>query len=248
LFLEDGLVHVPDALDADTLAATLACWEWSMAHPGPAAARLYTDELVRAADTASARALPRQESGFFYQDIGNPAAAEQYADLVRRPAITELLSRVLASDHAWFLGEQIFLKEGATAATGWHQDISDLPAYGDDLVVLWIPLDPVDADTSLALVPGSHHGPVYSSIYGTYRADDIPQPEEFVTFACEPGDIVVFHMGCLHGGGPTRPGQTRRALALRFTGDDAFYVSRSNADDERNGRPFRHDRMLQVLP
>ena len=238
---------MPQALDTDTLKAALECWQWSVANPGPSSARLFEDDRVRVADESAARGLQRQEPGFFYQDISNPHAFAVYEDVICSELIRNLLERVLPSKQAWFLGEQVFLKEGATPATGWHQDISDIAAYGDDLIVFWIPFDAVDESTSLGLVPGSHRGPVYSSIYGTYRAKDLPQEVDSVSFACEPGDVVVFHMGCLHGGAPTRAGQTRRALALRFVGDDAFFRSRTHSDDPRNGQAFRTPRMRKIL-
>ena len=253
-FLLDGFLHIPQALDAETVEAVSACWSWSIAHPGPAAARLYRDSLVRVDGQAAARLLPGEENGFFYQDIGNAASRPVYERLLGNPAIVGLLADLLEGERAWFLGEQVFLKEGNTPATGWHQDISDIPARGDDLVVFWITLDAVDEETGLGLVRGSHRGPVYSSIYGQFEADAIPdvdeRPDEFevVSHACEPGDVVVFHMGCLHGRGHTRPGQRRRSLALRFIGERCFFESRTNPGDPRNGEPFRREGLRQVLP
>ena len=115
-------------------------------------------------------------------------------------------------------------------------------------------MDAVDEETSLGLVRGSHKGPVHSSIYGRFEAapipnvDDLPHEFEVVSYACDPGDVVVFHMGCLHGRGPTRPGQSRRALALRFIGEQGFFESRTDPGDPRNGEPFRRGRLAQVLP
>jgi ectoine hydroxylase-related dioxygenase (phytanoyl-CoA dioxygenase family) len=246
-FLSDGYLHAPGALDALTLQLALDCWQWSMANPGPRSARLLTDRLVRAESQAAAREVDSSEPGFFYQDISNPLAFQTYEGLLRSTAISTLLQQTLGLKRAWFLGEQVFLKDQSTPATGWHQDISDISASGDDLIVLWIPFDAVDQATSLGLVQGSHRGPVFSSIYGDYRDGDIPQPVEHASFACNPGDVVIFHMGCLHGAAPTRAGQTRRALALRFVGDDAYFTSRTNANDPRNGKPFRTSRMRQVL-
>lgn len=247
-FLNDGFVYLPQALDPSALNEALACWRWSMANPGPASARLYHDNLVRVADEAAGRALESSEPGFFYQDISNPEAFAVYENLLRSTTMTTLLRQFVETDAAWFLGEQVFLKAPSTPATGWHQDISDITAIGDDLIVFWIPFDPVDKETSLGLVKNSHRGPIYSSIYGQYRADAIPEVSKFETFACEPGDVVAFHMGCLHGGGPTRENQTRRALALRFAGENVRFSSRAGADDRRNGQPYRHSRMKQVLP
>ena len=253
-FLNDGFVHVRNALDRQTVETALACWTWTMENPGPGSTRLYRDSMVHVDDLAAARLLPSDEDGFFYQDISNPNSYPIYEPLINSPAIVDLLTSLLDCERAWFLGEQVFLKEGNTPATGWHQDTSDVPARGNDLIALWIALDAVDEETSLAMVRGSHKGPVHSSIYGQFKAAPIPnvddRPDEFevVSYACNPGDVVVFHMGCLHGRGPTRRGQSRRALALRFIGEQCFFESRTNPGDPRNGEPFRRDRLPQVLP
>ena len=214
--------------------------------PRPRVRTLVQDELWRAPGLAAARAIPNRETGFFYQDISNPQAFSVYEDVIRGTAICDLLKR-LTTGEAWFVGEQVFLKEGSTPATGWHQDISDFPASGDNLFVLWIPFDPVDEATSLGLVQGSHRGPIYSSIYQSYKGKARPRSVEHVSFACEPGDIVVFHMGCMHGGAPTRANQTRRALALRFIGDDVRFSSRTREDDPRNGKLFRNPTMRRII-
>ena len=51
---------------------------------------------------------------------------------------------------------------------------------------------------------------------------------DIVGEALELGDLIVFHMGCLHGGGATHPGMRRRSLVLRFIGDDVVWVERSD--------------------
>ena len=253
-FLSNGYVHVPKALDEGTVETALACWNWSTSHPGPGATRLFRDSMTSVNDLDAARRLPSDESGFFYQDIGNRDSRRMYESLLESASITDLLRRLLDRERAWFLGEQVFLKEGDTPATGWHQDISDITARGDDLVVLWMTFDPVDEQSGLGLVTGSHRGPVYSSIYGRYEADPIPdvdaRPDDFevVSHSCGPGDVVAFHMGCLHGRAPTGPGQRRRSLALRFIGEDCLFESRNDPDDPRNGDPYRRDHLLQVLP
>src|SRR5260370_17178352 len=57
---------------------------------------------------------------------------------------------------------------------------------------------------------------------------------DIVSWAVEPGDVLVFHPGMLHGGAPTLPSQRRRTLSLRFFGDDAIHaprVTRATAAD-----------------
>ena len=72
-FLTDGTVHLPAALDPDTLALAESAWRWSIDHPGPGSARIYANRLVRVGDIRAARTLDETaETGFFYQDLSHP--------------------------------------------------------------------------------------------------------------------------------------------------------------------------------
>ena len=253
-FLEDGFVHIPSALDAKTVEIAQQCWTWSIQNPGPAAARVLPGSLAFVDDVSTARAIQSDEEGFFYQDLDNPFSHKVYERLLKRPAITDLLADLFGDSRAWFIGEQVFLKEANSPDTGWHQDISYINARGDNIVVLWVPFDFLDSETGLGLVRGSHRGPIYSRIYGEDDGEAIPDvdahPDEFevVQHACEPGDVVAFHMGCLHGRGRTRRGQKRRTLALRFFGEGCSFESRNNPNDVRNGEPYGMEQHRQVLP
>ena len=89
-----------------------------------------------------------------------------------------------------------------------------------------------------------------------------------VSWAVEPGDLIVFHPAMLHGGAPTSRGERRRTISLRFFGDLAFCAERPEqglADVDRlkrddggrdpieqmatmpAGTLFRHPGFLQVL-
>ncbi len=257
-FLTEGVVHLPGALSQLTLDEAFKCWEWSIGHSGPTAARLFADGGAQPVDSLdTARSLNSDGPGFFYQDAQNPAAKEIYQSLVCRPDIQDAVELLFgAGQSAWYLGEQALLKDAGTPATLWHQDITDfrIAANTSNLVSLWIPFDPVSADTSLYVVRRSHKGPIYSSVFGQYRAGDMPRveerPDEFdvVSYACEPGDVVAFHLAAVHGGAPTNPHQMRRTQTLRFFGEDAIYHSRLNPDHPKNGQPFRMPTTRQILP
>jgi ectoine hydroxylase-related dioxygenase (phytanoyl-CoA dioxygenase family) len=78
---------------------------------------------------------------------------------------------------------------------------------------------------------------------------------EIVSFAVEPGDVVIFHPKVLHGGAPTHPGTRRRTLTLRFFGEDAVYEPREGGAGPRvagfhermtAGQAFRHPSFLKL--
>jgi len=221
-FERDGVVYVPDALSAETLRLAEHTFAWSLEHPGPGAAR-----------------LPANGDGTFYQDLANPAALEVYAPLARRPDIARLVARVLNQPRAWFMYEQIFLKEnGLTRRTPWHQDTPYLPVEGHDLLVMWITFEQIPAANALEFVKGSHRGALYDGsrfdprddtapLYGTGELPVLPDIEadraawDIVSWDVTPGDVLLFHPSMLHGGAPTHAGMRRRTLSLRFFGADA---------------------------
>jgi ectoine hydroxylase-related dioxygenase (phytanoyl-CoA dioxygenase family) len=59
---------------------------------------------------------------------------------------------------------------------------------------------------------------------------------DLVSWAVEPGDVVVFHANVLHGGAPTRPGRRRRTVSLRYFGADATYSPRQRIATDPEGK------------
>lgn len=255
---DDGVVFLPGALDAATLGLARDCFEWSRTHP-----------------TASACTFYENERGTFYQDLCHPAAAHAYRRLLTDTAIPDLVAGLWQAPAVWFLYEQIFLKEGeAMRRTPWHQDAPYLALDGEHIAVMWISFDPVAREHSLEFVRGSHRGPLYDGsafdpaddttpiyAHGLPRLPDIEANRaayDIVSFAVEPGDVVVFHPAILHGGAGTLNGTRRRTLSLRFFGDDAVYATRPEPapaplvaglhDSLRAGDPFRHPAFPRLRP
>jgi ectoine hydroxylase-related dioxygenase (phytanoyl-CoA dioxygenase family) len=171
--------------------------------------------------------------------------------------------------------EQVFLKEGGESRrTPWHQDSSYLSVGGDDLAVAWITFDAQAKEDSLEFVRGSHKGLLYDGSRFDLEDDTLPiypgnqlprlpdiegrrQDYDIVSFAVEPGDVVMFHPKTLHGGAPTHEGSRRRTLTLRFFGRSAVYEARPLPAGPRAsglhqslkpGDPFRNDAFLKLLP
>ena len=156
--------------------------------------------------------------------------------------------------------------------TPWHQDSSYLPLAGDHVAVCWISLDSLTAEESLEFVRGSHRGRLYNGsrfelgddTAPTHPNSSLPRlPDieadrarwDIVSWAVEPGDLIVFHPAVLHGGAPTRPGARRRTLTLRFFGDRAIYDPREGGAGPRvaglhermkAGEPFRDPSFLKL--
>lgn len=255
---QDGVVHLPGALDTATLELAERLFEWSVAHPTESACRFYEGG-----------------EGRFYQDLCNPGAALAYRELLEHGCVADLVGALWNAPDVWFLYEQVFLKDGAAMRrTPWHQDTPYLALDGERVAVMWISFDAVDAAHSLEFVRGSHRGPLFDGsafdegddtapiyAHGLPRLPDIEAHRadyDIVSFAVEPGDVVVFHPSTLHGGAPTEAGTRRRTLSLRFFGDDAVYATRPDPapaplvaglhDALEPGAPFRHPAFPKLRP
>ncbi len=226
-FRDDGVVSLSGALSPATLALAREAFEWSLAHPGPGAAK-----------------LPSKGDGTFYQDLANPQALARYLPLVRDTEVADLIAALWGTNSVWFMYEQVFTKSGgATRRTPWHQDAPYLPVQGNQLAVMWMSFDAVPAEHALEFVRGSHRGLVYDGsrfdaaddtapLYGDGSLPRLPDIEAergrwpIAGWATDPGDVIVFHPAVLHGGGATTASTSRRTLSLRFFGDDATVAAR----------------------
>ena len=143
-----------------------------------------------------------------------------------------------------FFYNQTFAKEpGSSQPTPWHQDLSYCPVSGEQVVSLWVALDPVNsANGALEYVRGSHRAAeLYRAVNflpeklsqqafeerfggttGNIPPDIDKNREELdiVSWELEPGDCVAHHPRLLHGA-PANGSQTlRRGYATRWFGDD----------------------------
>lgn len=217
-----GVVRLDGALTPDALAAFEHALEHSLANPGPGAVNFYPAENAR-----------------FFQDTG-----QNYLPLVQQTGLNSMVAALWDEPRMWYMGEQLFLKDGGhSRRTPWHQDTSYLRMRGEQMVACWITFDPLPRQHCLEFVRGSHRGTLYNG--ASFSSDDdtaplytdSPLPRlpdiqahrsdfDIVSWDLTPGDIIVFHLGILHGGGGTEPGMRRRTASLRFMGPDVVYDAR----------------------
>lgn len=157
-YREAGVIHLPGAVDAGTLARLREIYEATLDTPSPSSLSFY-------AETGTT----------FTQDMGNTARWEQWAEAVRASCIPDTLASLWGAENVWFYYEQVFLKEGGrTRRTPWHQDSSYLPVAGEQIANVWISFDPVSKTDGLEFVRGSHRGPMYSPSAFDAADDTIP--------------------------------------------------------------------------
>ena len=204
------------------------------------------------------------EPGEFQDMVRHFAVTPEFQRLLYDSPIADMAARVLGSENIWLLFDHIFVKEGPfTRRTPWHQDLPYYPLAGEQIVSMWITLDPLPREECLELIPGSHRRIMYDGFspadagvdptkgfYGKElpRLPNIEAEREkwnIVSFDVTPGDVLLLHPGVLHGGGQTTNGRRRRTLSVRLYGDDIVFATRP---DSRPTVPLTPGLKLKLKP
>ena len=223
-FERDGAVLLP-GLFRDWVEVIAAGIERNMAEPGP-----YATENVAKGD-----------GGRFFDDYCNWERIPEIGRMVRESPAARAVAALMRSRKAQIFHDHVLVKEPGTAmATPWHQDGPYYFVEGRQTASLWIPIDPVK-EATLRLIPGSHLWPKPvrparwsdDSDYFPTVTDYLPIPDpdsdpalDVVEWQMQPGDAVVFNFMTVHGSRGNHAQTRRRALSLRWVGDDARYVER----------------------
>ncbi len=210
--------------------------------------------------------------GRFFDDYCNWMRIPEFERIVRESPAAELAAKAMKSETAQFFHDHVLVKDGGTPMpTPWHQDGPYYFVEGEQTVSFWIPLDPVDT-ASLRLIAGSHKWgkpvrPVsWADNSDFYEGDDtdwieVPDPDsddygkhDVREWKMQPGDAVIFDYRTVHGARGNPGGTGRRALSLRWVGDDARYVERPGrtsppfpGHDMKQGQKLRED-WFPVIP
>lgn len=252
-FHEHGVIMIKQALDPNWLA---------MVEAGIEEARTNASLL--------GKFMSRKTKGY-QMDIFLWKRIDILRDLIYYGPFAHWAQQLLGSNEVRFFYDQMFVKEpGTDAPTPWHQDLSFWPIRGEQICSFWIPCDFVTRESSgLMYVKGSHkwaqrfkaYSPDYVAALIDDTMDEIPDingnPEQFdlIDWEMEPGDILVFHPLTLHGSlGNASRTRSRRALALRWIGDDVRYAPTAKRmpihykHTSEIGGPLRGAAFPRILP
>jgi ectoine hydroxylase-related dioxygenase (phytanoyl-CoA dioxygenase family) len=223
-FRADGAVVVRGLLSPDEVEGARAGVEANLAEPGPLA--------IVASDG--------DDPGRFFEDFRNWMRIAAYRQLVETSAAARVAGRLMGAAQVRLHHDHLLVKDAGTRQpTPWHQDQPYYNIDGAQTCSLWIPLDAVPLESSLRFVAGSHLGPWLmprTFMSGEARwfpegalaelpdIDAEPDAHRILSWALDPGDAIAFSILALHsaGGSATR----RRALSLRFVGDDVVHAPR----------------------
>lgn len=233
------------------------------------------DDLVAGSATmadmtemAGSLGAPRSAGGRrFVSGVDHWLDSAVFADFACRSALPAIAATLLGSTRINLYEDSVLVKEpGAVEATALHQDLSYFHVDGSQICTVWAPLDPVDVTSgAVRYLPGSHLDPALYRPNFFVSDQEIPDTEgesvpavaddRLVSFSTGPGDVIVHHARTLHGAHPNRStSQRRRAVSVRYCGDDARYHMRPGAPrkahhvDALDGQPLDHPRCPVVWP
>lgn len=181
------------------------------------------------------------EPGAFFDDYCNWERIPEYRSLIFDSPAAAVAAAVMGSGTAQFFHDHVLVKEpGTQKPTPWHQDIPYYFVEGKQTVSFWIPVDPVE-EVTLRMIAGSHLWeqwvlPVRWLSDESFYADSaryrpVPDPDrepgyQVLEWPLQPGDCVLFDYRTVHGARGNPTARRRRALSLRYVGDDVRYAER----------------------
>ena len=201
------------------------------------------DDLARLTVEVQAFVNNERET-FFRSDLGGDSSVElgqenflQICGLWRTSGIVRELAldsirggcagALLDTDRVHLLSDMILVKPGNfSRATHWHQDFVDHSTSIPE-VTMWVSLDTAtEASGCMRYVPGSYKwGKLIGYDYGdgtNYEKQGV-DVSTAVTIEAAPGDAIFHHGLCVHGAGPNRTPDARRAYIIRYAHADTVY-------------------------
>jgi ectoine hydroxylase-related dioxygenase (phytanoyl-CoA dioxygenase family) len=175
------------------------------------------------------------EAARFKAGIDHWRTSDVFRAIATTGALPATAAAVLGTERLWLYEDSVLVKEaGADVATRWHTDDGYFHVEGEQLATVWAPLDPATtASGALHFLAGSHrHQARYrptlfvvdDPIPGT-QGEAPPQPDfddpEVRTWDLAPGDLTIHHACTLHAARGNTTAQPRRALSIRYCGEDA---------------------------
>jgi ectoine hydroxylase-related dioxygenase (phytanoyl-CoA dioxygenase family) len=230
------------------------------------------DELRAGIDLNLAALSPRAivasgaaDPGRFVEDFCNWQDNPHYHRFIFDSGLAEAAARLMESSTARLYHDHMLTKEpGTRQATPWHQDQPYYNIEGRQNVSFWIPVDPVNRESTLEFVAGSHLGPwlmprsfmdAQAKWFPEGALADLPDIESnrdslpILGWDLQPGDAVCFHMLMLHAARGVTGGHRRRVFSVRFIGDDIRHAPRrwktspefpGLTDELPSGAPMKH--------
>ncbi|WP_423910097.1 phytanoyl-CoA dioxygenase family protein [Candidatus Spongiihabitans sp.] len=206
--------------------------------------------------TARGRIWDRDDNGrvCFYDSQAWQRIAE-YRKFVEQSPIAEIAARVMNSDRVNFFFDAVFVRTpGAQFRTPFHQDEPYWSVEGFDTCTIWMPLVPVEKESALEFVRGSHRWnrcfrqTDFGALTGDERDQRIDSPDdqyelfpdiegdrgkyEILSWDMLPGDCTIFNGRVIHGGsGNLSRDRDLKVFSTKWLGDDVRICFRKEGMD-----------------
>ena len=182
-----------------------------------------------------------QAEGLFKVGTFNHLRVPDLRTLGIHAPLPEVAARLMGANRINFYGDQFFLKEPRSMhRTAFHQDAPYFHLEGDQCCTIWMPLDVVDkSNSAMGYVRGSHRWPIHAANGFVTRqpmpgSPEKPLPDiegheddyDIQWVECQPGDAIVHHVRTVHGSTGNTTDRPRRAVSLRYLGEDCRYHPR----------------------
>jgi ectoine hydroxylase-related dioxygenase (phytanoyl-CoA dioxygenase family) len=238
-YRRDGYLAVPRVIDAERVQAlrrlTEAFVERSRGLDG--------SDAVFDLDPRHTAAAP------IVRRIKNPADHDPlYAWVALESPILDIVAELLGPSIR-FHHSKLNLKGGHVGApVEVHQDAAFYPHSNDDVLAVGLLLDDATAENgAMSVLPGSHHGPIYTHydaqgrFVGGMRAEDIARLDRrnAVLLALPAGSIHIHHYRLVHWSAPNTSPADRRLLINAYAAADAVPLAADPTGSPRYGQLVR---------
>lgn len=196
----------------------------------------------------------------FSQNVGNQVetnrvgqihwANSAISDLVKNPAIGQIISVISGSSRIKLWGSQLYFKparQRPLCQIGFHRDSQHLPCFKKGCYTIWIPLVDVSSDNgAIIYIKGSHDHRDENIGLGA----DVPNvttlieskySSNYEAIQAKVGDICIHHQDIVHGSMNNSSSSYRAALALSVVSDDCLF---DKEEDYYNIRDILNDSSL----
>ena len=243
-FWTDGVVVLYDILDLDWLTKLEPAIEELSQSPAMADMSALADALAPSPLVAT---KPSANRGTFRSGVDHWRSSEVFRDFACNSPLPSIVGTLLRATKINLWEDSVLIKEpGTLERTHWHQDLGYFHVEGSQVCTSWCPLDAVDgASGAMNFVKGSHRGDLYQpnmfvTPLGIPGTNGSPVPDidalalrsdvDIITFNLGPGDVSIHHARTLHSAGANLThDRRRRAISVRYCGDDARYFLRAGA-------------------
>jgi phytanoyl-CoA hydroxylase len=239
-YKRDGVIMVPDVLDAATLAGV----------------RSVIAELVAgAAKTVEHTDIYDLEPGHTAENprvrrIKTPHKVHAaFNDIVRSPAVLDILKKLIGPNLRLH-GSKLNMKSAQYGSpVEWHQDWAFYPHSNDDVLAIGVLLDDCDlANGPMLVTPGTHTGEVWNRhgddgcFAGLIDPDTITaEIERAIPCMGRAGSMSFHHVRALHGSAMNTSDRSRNLLLYEVAASDAWPLMGVKDFAEFNGRLLSGD-------